>query len=78
MLVDNIRWQSYLMGMTQAESSMFNVEESQRSYFVRFGVSKANYGIPFKELWLRRFEGGVLMPAVLESDLKKGRLRGKV
>lgn len=76
-LVDNIRWQSYLMGMTQSEADYFKVEESQRSYFVRFGVSKANYGAPFKERWLRRTEGGVLMPALLDPSSQRGRQRGK-
>ena len=51
-LVDNIRWQSYLSGMTQGESEEWGVEDSQRGYFVRYGVSKANYGTPFQELSL--------------------------
>lgn len=67
-LVDNIRWQSYLSGMTQSEAEAWGVEDSQRGYFVRYGVSKANYGAPFKECWLRRHEGGVLKPAVLERQ----------
>jgi len=64
-LVDNIRWQSYLAGMTQAEAELLGVDESQRGYFVRYGVSKANYGAPFSDCWFRRHEGGVLKPAVL-------------
>ena len=47
-LVDNIRWQSYLSGMTAAEAEEWGVDDSQRPYFVRYGVSKANYGAPFK------------------------------
>jgi len=65
-LVDNIRWQSYLSGMTQAEAEEWGVDEGQRGFFVRYGVSKANYGAPFQECWFRRHEGGVLKPAVLE------------
>lgn len=61
-LVDNIRWQSYLSGMTQAEAEILGVDDCQRGYFVRFGVSKANYGAPFQERWLRRHDGGVLKP----------------
>lgn len=77
-LVDNIRWQSYLSGMTQAEAEILGVDDCQRGYFVRFGVSKANYGAPFQERWLRRQEGGVLKPAVLERQCKvKGRRRGE-
>lgn len=67
-LVDNIRWQSYLSGMTQAEAEEWGVDEGQRGYFVRYGVSKANYGAPFQECWFRRHEGGVLKPAVLEQQ----------
>lgn len=77
-LVDNIRWQSYLSGMTQTEAEKWGVDNDQRRYFVRFGVSKANYGTPFNECWFRRHEGGVLMPAVLEKQRKsKGIARGK-
>lgn len=67
-LVDNIRWQSYLSGMTQAEAEEWGVDRDQRGYFVRFGVSKANYGAPFQECWFRRHEGGILKPAVLERQ----------
>lgn len=38
-LVDNIRWQSYLSGMTQAEAEEWGVDEGQRGFFVRYGVS---------------------------------------
>lgn len=74
-LVDNIRWQSYLSGMTQGESEEWGVEDSQRGCFIRYGVSKANYGTPFQERWLRRHEGGVLKPAVLERQHKPKRAR---
>ncbi|SFU56334.1 plasmid and phage replicative helicase [Nitrosomonas eutropha] len=70
-LVDNIRWQSYLSGMTLAEAEEWGVDESQRGFFVRYGVSKANYGAPFQECWFRRHEGGVLKPAVLERQKRQ-------
>lgn len=70
-LVDNIRWQSYLSGMTQAEAEEWGVDERQRGFFVRYGVSKANYGAPFQECWFRRHEGGVLKPAVLERQKRQ-------
>lgn len=73
-----IRWQSYLSGMTAAEAEEWGVDDSQRPYFVRFGVSKANYGAPFKDRWFRRHDGGVLKPAVLEKQRKsKGVRRGE-
>jgi RecA-family ATPase len=67
-LVDNIRWQSYLSGMTPDEAQQWGVDDSQRGYFVRYGVSKANYGAPFKDRWFRRCDGGVLVPAILEQQ----------
>ena len=70
-LVDNIRWQAYLAGMTPAEAETWGVDEAMRSHFVRLGVSKVNYGPPLPERWLRRHEGGVLSPAVLEKQEPK-------
>uniref|UniRef100_A0A1I7Z8J6 DUF2384 domain-containing protein n=1 Tax=Steinernema glaseri TaxID=37863 RepID=A0A1I7Z8J6_9BILA len=37
-LVDNIRWQSYLSGMTLAEAEEWGVDEGQRGFFVRYGA----------------------------------------
>ncbi|RWT33076.1 helicase RepA family protein [Aeromonas caviae] len=76
-LVDNIRWQSYLSSMTTAEADEWGVEQGQRRFFVRYGVSKANYGAPFPERWLRRHEGGVLKQAKLEQTQKGRGQRGK-
>lgn len=77
-LVDNVRWQAYLAGMTQAEAETWGVDESQRAYFVRFGISKANYGAPFKERWFRKHEGGILKPAILEPTKTRGAHRDEV
>ena len=69
-LTDNIRWQSYLSGMTPDEAKTYGVENDQRGYFVRFGISKQNYGAPFDERWFRRREGGILEPATIEKARK--------
>lgn len=71
-LVDNVRWQSYLSGMSSTEAAEWGVEAAQRGFFVRFGISKSNYGSPFPERWFRRQEGGVLLPATLERA-KRGK-----
>lgn len=77
-LTDNIRWQAYLAGMSVDEAEKWGVDEDRRSFFVRFGVSKQNYGAPLQEQWLRRAEGGILVPAVLELKRKeKGVQRGE-
>lgn len=69
-LTDNIRWQTYLVGMTPDEAKTYGVEESQRSYFVRFGISKQNYGSPLAERWFRKGPDGVPEPATLQKASK--------
>lgn len=76
-LVDNIRWQSYMATMTRDEAKKYDVDEDQRSYFVRWGVSKQNYGRPISECWLKRHEGGVLLPAILSGPRRKKEGRGE-
>lgn len=77
-LVDNIRWQSYMATMTRDEAAKFSVDEDRRGFFVRWGVSKQNYGKPIAECWLQRHEGGVLLPASLsEPRRRKGGVRGE-
>lgn len=76
-LVDNIRWQSYLSAMTPEEATEWGIELSQRNYFVRFGISKANYGEPFTERWFQRHEGGVLLPVTLTKKKRQNVTRNK-
>jgi len=75
-LTDNIRWQSYLAGMTNEESEKFTDENGQpigedRRHYVRFGISKQNHGSPFTERWFRRGNGGILEPASLSPATRK-------
>lgn len=62
-LVDNVRWQAYLATMTKKEAQKLGVSVEKSQLYVRFGVSKSNYGPPLPERWLERKEGGVLYPA---------------
>lgn len=73
-LVDHIRWQSYLASMAEGEAEEWGIDVSRRKCFVRFGVSKANYGPPFADRWFVRDKGGVLKPALL----KRGRVANGV
>ena len=66
-LVDNMRWQAYLSGCSKDEAKMLGIDEAMRSYFVRTGVSKQNYGPPVSDVWMRRMDGGVLMLANLSN-----------
>lgn len=70
-LSDNIRYQQFLSPMSKDESEKYArpktpkvaIGEDGRRFFVRFGVSKQNYGSPIPERWYERDENGVLMPA---------------
>ncbi|HGH0372788.1 TPA: helicase RepA family protein [Yersinia enterocolitica] len=70
-LVDNIRWQSYLTGMTALEAKMYGIADGVRSQFVRFGINKANYGERAPDRWFQRHEGGVLKITALSSKNNK-------
>ena len=59
-LTDNVRWQAYLSTMSKAEAKENKVDPDSRRYFVRFGISKQNYGPPFSDVWFERGTGGVL------------------
>lgn len=81
-LTDNIRWQSYLAGMTDEESKRYSADldgrpiGDERGYFVRFGISKQNYGAPFNEKWFRRGQGGILEPITLKPANQEERTKG--
>lgn len=62
-LSDFVRWQSFLVQMTKDEAADKGVPEGQRASFVRFGVSKVNYAPPQDDVWLKRGDSGVLLPA---------------
>lgn len=67
-LVDNVRWQMYLAGCSKDEAKRLDIDEEMRGYFVRAGVSKQNYGPPVADIWMRRSDGGVLLPAELATS----------
>lgn len=80
-LVDNIRWQMYLAGASKDEAKTLGIDEAMRGYFVRAGVSKQNYGPPVADVWMRRSDGGVLIPAELSTSsvtAKKGSRREEI
>lgn len=76
-LVDNIRWQAFLAGCSKDEAKKMGIDEAVRGYFVRDGVSKQNYGPPIQEGWMRRIEGGVLVPANLSDSFGSNEKRKK-
>ena len=66
LLTDNARFAASLVKMGDKDASKYGVAESRRSFFVRWSISKNNYGSPTDDRWYERREGGVLTPAVLE------------
>lgn len=64
-LTDNVRWQGFMVTMTEDEATTFGIDEDERKLFVRFGVSKVNYGVAGSDTWFKRNDFGVLKPVML-------------
>lgn len=64
-LVDNARWASFLSVMTESEARQFGVPAGERANYVRWNISKQNYGAPMADQWYQRGVGGVLIPYTL-------------
>lgn len=58
-LVDNARWAAFLAPMSESEARSFTIEGSPARY-VRWNVSKQNYGAPLEDVWYERQANGVL------------------
>jgi len=65
-LVDNIRFQMFLVGMKSGDEFSNEVQPQLYEDFVRLGASKVNYGKKIGDIWLRRTEGGILTNAEFE------------
>ena len=91
-LVDNARWCGYVAKMSRSEAEHLSdrhfdrapIGEDRRGFFVKFGVSKENYGRFGAECWYERHDGGVLLPVSLlqnnggeSSQRQKGYSRGE-
>lgn len=80
-LIDNARWCGFVTRMTEDESKRWSGRGDRkpigdrRGLFVRFGVSKQNYGTPMLDRWYERHEGGVLRPVELvrANNAKNGK-----
>lgn len=72
-LVDNARWASFLAVMTEAEASKFGVSPESRELYVRWNVSKQNYGASIADVWYKRNGEGVLLEVELTARSPRGR-----
>lgn len=70
-LTDNFRWQAYMSAMTIEESKLYTegsatpIGENNREQYVKFGLSKCNYGPKGEPMWYWRDANGVLSPCKL-------------
>ena len=53
-LVDNIRWQSFLRVMSEKEADSFGIPLEDRKSYVQYGVNKVNFGPAPRSIWLQR------------------------
>lgn len=70
-LIDNARWCGFVAKMTKEEAEQFGIDEEDRRFYVRYGVSKQNYGAPLSEKWMFRHEGGVLKVIDISKPMPK-------
>ena len=70
-LVDNIRFQMYMSGMSDNEATTYGIKKENKNRFVRAGVSKVNYGPKLGDIWLHRTDGGILIPAEFPKKQEK-------
>ncbi len=66
-LTDNARWVGALTKMTAKEAGEHGITDDERHAFVRFSNPKNNYAASMPDRWYRRGEGGVLLPATLQT-----------
>lgn len=59
-LTDGVRWQANLTGMSTKAANELRLAENEARFYVRFDISKSNYGPPQAPVWLRRQANGVL------------------
>lgn len=64
-LVDNARWAAFLEPMSEAQARAHDLSAADRELYVRWNVSKQNYGPAMSDYWYRRDTGGALVPVRL-------------
>lgn len=68
---DGIRWQMNLSAMTQGEAKAHDIPDDQRHIYLSATMTKNNYAAPQPPIFLRRFDGGVLLKADLAESAKR-------
>lgn len=71
-LVDNARWVANLTPMSAAEAKELQVQSALVQTYVRWNISKQNYGRPLGNKWYQRDSQGVLHPvAIADKGLQR-------
>lgn len=83
-LVDNARFVCYINKMSEKNCGDYTdcfgnaIKKEDAFKYVKYGISKQNYGEPVAGMWFKRGEGGILLPTVLhengedKAEVKKG------
>lgn len=77
-ITDNCRWQAFMQTMTEDEMRKLNIPAKVRKSYVQIGGNKENYGAPTNHKWLKRVEGGVLLPADEIKQIDKSSTKSSV
>lgn len=72
-LVDNARWAAFLAVMTEAEARTYGVSAASRELYVRWNLSKQNYGGARADQWYLRGPHGAMQPIALTGSRKAGK-----
>lgn len=70
---DDARVVMSLTTMTISEAKRFEINETERQWYVRLTWSKLNHSAPIPERWYRRLECGVLEPTTLYKKISAGK-----
>ena len=76
-LVDNARWVSFLAPMDDQAVRVWGMQPKDKPDYVRWNISKQNYGVPMDDRWYRRGPQGALeyLGTVLTKTLSQGSAR---
>lgn len=70
-LLDGVRWAAGMATLCKDKAKEYHVDSDDAKNYVRLDVVKNNYGSPWDGLWLRRQNGGVLVPERLMTGKEK-------
>jgi RecA-family ATPase len=76
-LIDNIRWQAQLIGLSKKELEDAGCDEYE-SNMIKFKITKQNYGSFSPDLWLQRMHGGFLKKFDAKGKSSHGGKRNSV